>query len=170
MSEWTAAELKAIADEIGHDAKEARRWRARTMLAEKLETLSGLLDQENAIMARIGELQQRAEEITATNAAGDQAQRRLDGLAAEVARKEEVLLKRAQANADEIVQAGWAKAETIELETKRKNEEATRTSDEDLRRRQNEIAGLDRSIAERERRLANINTQIERLRAKIVDD
>jgi hypothetical protein len=167
MTDLTAAELKAIADEIAHDVAEARRWRARIALASKLSELSDLRARQDALTASIVTLEARAAEIAATVATADAAQARLDTIETEFAEKETVLMKRARADAEEIVRRAWAEAETVALAAKQKSDEAVRVADEDLRRRQSDIAGLDRSIAERAQRLAGISAQIEKLRAKI---
>jgi DNA repair exonuclease SbcCD ATPase subunit len=167
MTGLTAADFKAIADEIAHDVAEARRWRARIALADKLSNLSDLQAREDALTASIATLEARAAEITAIVATADAAQARLDAIETEFADKEAVLMKRARADAEEIVRRAWSEAETVALDVKKKNAEAVRVADEDLRHRQSDIAGLDRSITEREQRLASINAQIEKLRAKI---
>jgi hypothetical protein len=97
----------------------------------------------------------------------DAAQVRLDNLETEHAAREAAMMKRARADAERIVRDAWSEAETIELNAKRKNEEAARLADEEAQGRRNDIAALDKTIAERELRLAKINAQIEKLRAKI---
>jgi cell division septum initiation protein DivIVA len=162
----TAEEVGAIADEIAHDT---RRYRARFAFAERLGALKSLLSEEESIRGRVADLHRQADDLGTTVAAADDAKRRLENLEIAFAEKEAALFKQARASAEEIVREAWAKAETIALDAKQKSDEAVRVADEDLRRRQSDIAALDRSIAEREARLLNINGQIEKLRAKIND-
>jgi hypothetical protein len=158
MAELTAKEVSAIADEIVYDA---RRYRARIAFAEKLASLKNLLGEEDAIRARVADLQRQADDLAATVSAGDAAQVRLDNLQTEHATREAAMMKRARADAERIVRDAWSEAETIELDAKRKNEESARVADEEAQARRNDIAALDKTIAERELRLAKINANRE---------
>jgi hypothetical protein len=167
MAELTAKDVSAIADEIVHDT---RRYRARIAFAEKLVSLKNLLGEEDAIRARVADLQRQADDLAATVSAADAAQVRLDNLQNEHATREAAMMKRARGDAERIVRDAWSEAETIELNAKRKNEEAARVADEEAQGRRNDIAALDKAIAEREKRLASITAQIDKLRSKINDD
>ena len=165
--ELSSKEIGAIAAEIAH---EARQHRARFMFAERLAGLGSVLAEEESIRARVADLKREAESIAVTVAAGDAAQARLDNLQSEVAAKEATMMKAARATAEQVVRDAWDQAEKIELDAKRRADEAARFAEEDLRRRQNDAVALDRSIAEREKRLASITAQIDKLRSKINDD
>jgi hypothetical protein len=167
MVELTAKELHAIAAEIAH---EARQHRARFRFAERLAELGSVLAEEESMRARVADLKREAESIAVTVAAGDAAQTRLDNLQSEVAANEATMMKAARTTAEQVVRDAWDQAEKIELDAKRRADEAARFAEEDLGRRRNDAAALDRSIAERELRLAKINSQIEKLRAKINDE
>jgi chromosome segregation ATPase len=165
--ELSSKELGTLADEIAHDA---RRYRARIAFAEQLASLKSLLGDEEAIRARVADLKRQADELAAIVAAADTAQARLENLQAEFATKEAAMMKRARADAEQIVREAWSAAESVELNAKRKSEEAARLAEEEMRRRREDIASLDKTLEERERRLASINAQIEKLRAKINDE
>jgi hypothetical protein len=167
MNTLTAKEVGAIADEIAH---EALRTRARLAFAERLSGLKNLMGEEESIRARVADLQRQADELAATVSAADAAQTRLDNLEREFATREAALMKRARTDAEEVVRKAWAEAESIALDAKRKVAAASQIADEEARRRQAALEDLDRTIAEREKRLASITNQIERLRAKISND
>jgi hypothetical protein len=160
----SAGELGAIAREIAAEANKAR---VRIHFVERLGAVADLLGEEEVILARVGALRQAADELAVTVAAADSAERRLAGLEDELAERESSLLKQAGQRAEAIEREAWAKAETIALDAKRKAAAATQIADEEARRRQADIADLDKTITDRERRLASIETQIARLRAKI---
>jgi hypothetical protein len=164
---FSAKEVGAIADEIAH---EALRTRARLAFAERLSGLKGLMGEEESIRARVADLQRQADELAVTVAAADDAQTRLDNLETEFATREAALMKRARTDAEEIIRMAWAEAEAAGLDAKRKANEAATLAAEEARRRQADIANLDKTITDRERRLASIEAQIARLRAKITSD
>jgi hypothetical protein len=166
MNALTAKEVGAIADEIAH---EALRTRARLAFAERLSGLKSLMGEEEAIRIRVADLQRQADDLAAIVAAAGTAQARLNNLESEFATREAALIRRARADAEEIVRKAWAEAEAAGLDAKRRANEAATLAAEEARRRQVEIADLDRAVAEREKRLASITNQIERLRAKIAD-
>jgi DNA repair exonuclease SbcCD ATPase subunit len=163
----TAGELTAIAREIAVEANKAR---TRAHFATRLGEMADLLQDEEGLRARVASLKAEADRIATLTAAGDEVRRRLDNLETEFAEKEAALLKRANVSAEDVVRKAWAEAETIGLEAKRKADEAARRADEETRKRRADIAALDQALGEREKRLASINAQIERLRAKIADD
>jgi hypothetical protein len=162
--ELSSKEIGGIAAEI---AREARQHRARFMFAERLAGLGSLFAEEESIRARVADLQRQAEDLAATVSAGDAAEARLDNLQAEFATREAALMKRARADAERIVQDAWASAEAIELAAKTKADEGARLAQAEAQKRQSDITVLDKAIADRELRLAKINAQIEKLRAKI---
>jgi cell division septum initiation protein DivIVA len=163
----SSKEIGAVIDDLVH---EARRYRARFALVDKLASVKRLLAEEELVRAGIADLKLEAERIADITAAGDDIQRRLDNLDAEFANKEALLLKRATGEAEEIVSRAWREAEAVGLNARQKVEQAARLGEEQIRRSQGDLAMLDQTIAERERRLREINAQIEKLRAKIADD
>jgi hypothetical protein len=165
--ELSSKEIGAIAAEI---AREARQHRARFRFAERLAELGSVLAEEETIRARVADLQRHVDDLAATVSAGDAAQARLDNLQNEHAVREAAMMKAARATAEQVVRDAWDQAEKIELDAKRRADEAARFAEEDLGRRRNDAASLDRSIAEREKRLASITAQIDKLRSKISDD
>jgi predicted nucleic acid-binding Zn-ribbon protein len=86
------------------------RWEGMAKLGKKLKALQALLSDEQAIRGRIERLQVREAAIKAIVAGGDDAQQRLDGINAELARHEaamkaahEQTVDGARTQAEEIV-------------------------------------------------------------------
>jgi cell division septum initiation protein DivIVA len=160
----TATDLGAVADEV---AREAMRNRARFALAERLNSLKNLLTQEEAIKARVADLQHQAATLA-------ERHEEVAGLDAEIARRKaaaqadgEAILRQARADGESIVNNARATGEIIVNKAKEDAEQVAVRAAEELRRRSDDIAALDTAVAEKQAELDRINRAIVDLRRKI---
>jgi hypothetical protein len=147
-------------------------------LAGRFKALAPLLHHQDELRNRLATLRRQIDETGAEaaekNAAAAESKRRLDGIDAELARhkaamdsERQLVLQRAQADADSILAGARAKAETIVAEANAKAEEEAQRQAADVDRHTNAMRAVDESVAERRSELDRINRVIAELRAKI---
>jgi hypothetical protein len=174
----TAGELSRATEEI---QMLGRVFEGLFALAGKTEQLGRLLRDEQTIRARNESLRREAEPIKELIATADAAQRRLDGMNAEMARHRanvedirKAALEDARLVAEGIVAEGRAAAEKLLEDARATASAEAKEQAAEARRRQakidkldTEIAARDTEIADRQSELDRINSHIAELRAKI---
>jgi peptidoglycan hydrolase CwlO-like protein len=150
-------------------------------LSAKTEQLSRLIGAEREMQDRVDSLRREAEPVKELIASADAAQRRLDGINAEIASHH----AKARDDRDEVIEAARVEAENIRKEGRAQADRhlsdaraaaaaEAATHAVEARRRQETIDGLDAEIAarnadigRRQAELDRINAEIAALRAKL---
>jgi chromosome segregation ATPase len=150
-------------------------------LSAKTEQLSRLIGAEREMQERVDSLRREAEPIKELIASADAAQRRLDGINAEIASHH----AKADDERDEVIEAARVEAENVRKEGRAQADQhlsdaraAAAAEAEahavEARRRQETIGGLDTEVAARNAEIARrqaeldrINGEIAKLRAKL---
>jgi DNA repair exonuclease SbcCD ATPase subunit len=145
-------------------------------LAGRTEQLGRILNDEQQIRRRNEELRREAEPVKELIASADAAQRRLDGVNAEIARhranmeeKRKAALEEARIAAEGIVADGRAAADKLLADARATAAAEAEVQAAEAGQRQATIDELDAEIATRNTEIANRQSELDRIKTHITE-